>query len=254
MTRHEKPLFGDDLPLNIWLSVWRAFSRYFRYEVSGLEHLDGPASLIAGYHGRMAAWDSCMLSAALADRLGYMPHGIFHGTFGKVSALRWFVEGIGCVFGDDERLAEVVARGEHIITVPGGTREAYRPFWHNHTVNWGQRTGYLRLAIRHRLPVVPVAASGVDWAYVGLNDGYRLGKRVGMPGHLPLWLGLGPLGPAPLSPPFPVKVRQIVGPPIWATADGSVDINDRGALLRLHADVVSSVQSLLDRARRRGAA
>ena len=29
-------------------------------------------------------------------------------------------------------------------------------------VDWGERTGYLRLALRHRLAIIPVAAAGVD--------------------------------------------------------------------------------------------
>ena len=80
--------------------------------------------------------------------------------------------------------------------------------------------GYLRLAIKHRLPIVPVAASGVDDVFIGLCDGYALGKRVRMPYRLPLWIGAGMTGLWPFSLPFPVKIEQHVGEPITPDARG----------------------------------
>ena len=59
------------VPLRLWLGYWRALQRYHRYTVNGLEHLDGSrAALIVGYHGRPFAYDMCMLTVALYDRLG----------------------------------------------------------------------------------------------------------------------------------------------------------------------------------------
>ncbi len=246
------PATAHGAPLAAWLAYWRLMSRYHRFEVQGFENLTGAgAALVVGYHGRPIAYDLCMLSVMVHDRLGYLPHGIFHGTFGKVPALRWFIEGLGCVFGDGEMVPEVIRRGEHIITVPGGTREAYRSCLQRYRVNWGQRTGYLRMAIKYGLPLIPTAASGVDDAYIGLNDGYRLSKRLGVPLGIPLWLGLGPLGPCPVSLPFPVKISQIVGEPITDTAEGKIDPGDNEALAALHAEVTAKVQGLVDRARRK---
>jgi hypothetical protein len=140
-----------------------------------------------------------------------------------------------------------VAQGEHLLVQPGGTREGCRSFRQRYEVDWGDRVGYLRLALRHRLPIIPIAASGVDDGYIGLNDGYWLGKQVGMPGDLPLWFGIGIVGLWPLSPPFPVKIRQIIGEPIEAQP---IDPDDREAILALHRRVAGAVQTLLDRSNR----
>ena len=244
---------ASGLPLALWLGYWGAAMRYHRYEVHGLSHLAGPrAALVVGYHGRPTAYDMCMLSVAVQRRHGYLPHGIFHSTFRKIPGWRWLIDGMGGIYGDDPRLGAVVARGEHIITVPGGTREAYRSFRQRYQVDWGRRTGYLRFAIKYGLPIIPVGASGIDDVHLGLNDGYRLGKRLGMPAQIPLWLGLGLVGVFPLSLPFPVKIRQLVGPPMPVTAAGGLDPDDREALLEVHQQVVSAVQGLVDRARASG--
>jgi 1-acyl-sn-glycerol-3-phosphate acyltransferase len=237
------------LPLASWLAFWRALRVYHRYEVEGLPILARPGpALVVGYHGRPIAYDLCMLTVTLYERLGYMPHGVIHGAFERQPVLKWLIDGLGFVTGDGEGMAAAVARGELILVQPGGTREGCRSFRHRYQVDWGERVGYLRLALRYGLPIVPVAASGVDDGYIGLNDGYALGKRLGVPHQLPVWLGLGPAGLWPFSPPFPVKVRQVVGEPIDLTAGGPVDPGDRPALLALHRKVAAAVQALLKRA------
>jgi hypothetical protein len=242
----------SQLPLRLWLGYWRLFQRYHRYTVEGLEHLDGPrAALIVGYHGRPFAYDMCMLTVALHDRLGYLPHGIVHRGMKDIPLLRWLIDELGFLTGDGDDIARAVARGEHIQTAPGGAREGCRGLRDRYRVSWGERVGYLRLALRHNLSIVPVAAAGADDAYLGLNDADWLGRRLGLPRDwtwLP-WLGFGPLGPYPLSLPFPVRMRQLVGAPIDPRGDGDIALDDRPGLLRLHDRVQRAVQDLLDRAR-----
>jgi len=240
------------IPLRLWLGYWRLLRRYHRYSVEGLEHLDGPGSaLVVGYHGRPFAYDMCMLTVTLYERLGYLPHGFVHRGMRKMPVLRWMVDGLGFLTDDDGDVARAVARGEHIVVTPGGAREGCRSFRRRYRVQWGNGVGYVRLALRYGLSIVPVAAAGADGAYIGLNDAEPLGRRLGLPPDwtwLP-WLGLGPLGPYPLSPPFPVRMRQLVGEPIDPRRYGEIRLDDRAALLRIHADVQRAVQALLDRAR-----
>jgi 1-acyl-sn-glycerol-3-phosphate acyltransferase len=246
------------LPLQLWLAYWRAKQRYHRYRVDGLEHLDTRrALLIVGYHGRPLAYDMCMLTVAVYDRLGYLPHGIVNRSVQQIAPLRWLTEGLGFVTGDDDSLGAAVGRGEHIVVTPGGPREAARSFRSNYRVDWGDHTGYLRLAFKYKLPIVPVATAGADGTYIGLTDAYAIGERLGLPhdwAWLP-WVGVGPLGIFPFSPPFPARMHQIIGAPIIPWGRGGPDPGNRGALRRLHEQVTGRVQDLLDEAlKRRGAA
>jgi 1-acyl-sn-glycerol-3-phosphate acyltransferase len=237
------------LPLRAWLTIWGALRWYHRYTVEGLENiLDSPPALIVGYHGRPMAFDMCMLTVELYERLGYLPHGVTNGSVDAIPALKWFSDGLGFFSGDSDEIDRVIARGEHLILTPGAALEGSRSFRQRYKVNWGQHVGYLRLALRHGLRIIPVAAAGSDDAYIGLNDGYALGRRIGLPRGWALWFGLGPLGLFPFSPPFPVRFHQLVGEPIDLGAGERIDPNDRAALLRLHEKVTSTVQKLLDRA------
>ncbi|QSQ12164.1 lysophospholipid acyltransferase family protein [Myxococcus landrumensis] len=241
---------ASGLPLAAWLSFFGLLRRYHRYEVVNLEPLLRPgAKLIVGYHGRPLAVDLCMLTVTLHEQLGYLPHGVAHGAFDHLPGMRAVADGLGFVTGDDPRLEAAVARGEHVLVQPGGTREGCRSFRHRYEVSWGERLGYLRLAIRHGLPIVPVAGRGMDDAYLGLNDGYALGRRVGMPARLPLWLGVGATGVWPFSLPFPVRMTQWVGEPLTRHLAPGFDVGDREAMLEAHREVAGAVQALLDRAR-----
>jgi 1-acyl-sn-glycerol-3-phosphate acyltransferase len=243
----------EPLPLRVWVAFWRAAQCYFRYRVEGLDRLVGaPPSLIVGYHGRPVAWDPSMLTVALYDRLGYLPHGFLHRGVDAIPPLRWFSDGMGFVTRDDPRLAAAVARGEHLIVTPGGANEGCRSFRHNYHVDWDSRVGYVRLAAKYGLPIVPVAASGVDDAYFGLTDADAIGRRIGLPRDWTWtpWLALGPLGIFPFSPPFPVRIHQLIGRPIPVTG---IEPDDGAALLSIHHRVRDAMQRLMNRARQRAA-
>jgi hypothetical protein len=238
--------------LKFWLAAWRGMIRWHRYEAHGLGNLDGPAALVAGYHGRPAAWDMCMLTVRMYERYGYMPHAIFHAGLMKPRPVRWLLEGIGGVAGDDGSLAQAVARGEHVLVTPGGPLEGTRSWRDKYRVNWGTRTGYVRLAARYRMPIVPVGASGVDDTFIALNNGYETSKRLGIDPNFPAWIGVGPFGLSPFSMPWPVKIRSVVGVPIPDTAEREIDPRDKDALAEIHGKVTAAVQACIDRARALG--
>lgn len=236
--------------LRRWLKTWDALALWTRYEVHGAEHLIGPrARLVVGYHGRPIAHDLCMLQNALYRHLGYLPHPVMHAAFGENGTAAQIMDELGFVTGDDDTLAQAIARDEHVFVTPGGTREGCRPVWRRYRVEWGRRTGYLKLALKYGLDIVPVASAGADDLFVGLNDGYQWGKRLGVPAGMPAWLGFGLVGMWPLAVPLPAKIRTLVGPPIRLAELGPVDPSDRDALLGLHARVTTTMQALIDQAR-----
>ncbi len=235
--------------LRRWLRWGKLLALYHQYETSGLEHLDGPeAKLIIGYHGRPVAWDLIILGNVLYHRLGYLPHSVVHGGFRAHPVGEAIVRDCGFVTGDEEMLQAVVDKGEHIIVLPGGTREANRHHSKNYTVNWGKRTGFIRLALKYGMQMVPVVCAGVDEPYKGLNNGYELTKKLKVPYDLPAWLGMGPLGPFPISPGWPVKFTQRVGAPIDLRGRG-LEHADRDALAAVSLDIQAQVQRLLDETR-----
>jgi 1-acyl-sn-glycerol-3-phosphate acyltransferase len=223
---------------------------YFRYELVGLEHLPRDRScLIALYHGTGIPMDLWCLAPRLADELDEFPLVFVLRTLERAPFFGHALRDLGCLFGepDDDAMRDLVARKRHVIVCPGGMREGTRPFWKRYTVDWNEHTGYLRLAARFGLPVIPAAAHGVDDVYVGLNHGERASRRVLGHGAMPLYVALGLGGLWPVALPFPARIRQFLGQPI----DVRHALDSEAALADVHARVVREVQSLLDQPRAR---
>jgi hypothetical protein len=146
-----------------------------------------------------------------------------------------------------------IRRGEHVVVTPGGGHEAFRSYERRYQVDWGDHRGYVRLAWKHRLPIVPVAAAGTDDAYIGVVDADILRRRFGITAGRSwgTWLGVGPLGPYPFSPPFPVRLRQVIGRPIdpWSHEPARRDADDDEDFVRdVDRRVRAAVQAMLDAA------
>lgn len=234
-----------------WYAYWNAMRRYHRFEVYGLENIDRcKSSMIVGYHGRGAAHDMIMLTALLRERSNANIRAIIHNAVPKLPVFKWLPEGLGYLTDDGPSMQALIARNESLMVTPGGSREGTRSFRDRYRVSWGNRMGYLRIALRYHLPIIPTAGAGVDDTFIGLNDGYQLGKRLHIPGNLPIWFAFGATGPWPFTAPFPVKINCIVGKPINLEADGPVDPNDEAALQKLHQRIMQTVQDQLDEARR----
>lgn len=233
-----------------WNGYWDAMKYWHRFEVRGLSHLDKVRScLFIGYHGRAVAHDMILLQRLLDRRDGNSPKAVIHKSLREIPVLDWLVDGLEYVTEDGEEMRRLFERGESLMVTPGGPLEGCRSFRDRYRVRWGDRFGYLKLALKYDLPIVPTAGTGVDDTYVGLNDGYAWGKRLELPMGLPAWVAFGPNGLWPFTLPFPSKIVCHIGEPIDLKADGPVDRHDKAKLAELHRKVAGAVQKLLDDAR-----
>jgi 1-acyl-sn-glycerol-3-phosphate acyltransferase len=168
------------------------FERYWRIELSGMEHVptSGPGLIVANHSGAVPA-DAFMLATALA--LHHPEQRCLRVLFDK------FVDDLPFIGDLYRRLGAVTAslanaelllgRGELVGLFPEGIagveklcteRYRLRPF----------KTGTARMSIRTGSPVVPVAIVGAEEAYPVIARLYRAGRVVGLP-----WIPVTPLFP-----------------------------------------------------------
>jgi 1-acyl-sn-glycerol-3-phosphate acyltransferase len=239
-----------DFYLRLWDRTFALAERWFRYECQGFEHLTsaGRSCLLVAYHGMPVPWDVFIMARHIVARFGYFPHAVWLKTWHYLPFFRSMVPALGGVYGPPsvEHMRGIKERGEHFFVAPGGAREGLRPAWRRYQVDWGSRRGYLRMALDHDLPIIPIACDGIDRCYIGLNDGYRLSKRLFGYGGIPLWLAIGLGGLFPLALPFPIKLRQRIGPPIDLAPLRSVCGSEEELLSKAHILVSGAVQQLLD--------
>jgi 1-acyl-sn-glycerol-3-phosphate acyltransferase len=108
----------------------------------------------------------------------------------------------GAVVGAPETARELMRHNETILVFPGGGREIAKFKGEQHTLRWQGRSGFARLSVESKYPVVPVGLVGGDDFYQSLTTrGGRWGrlseglteKLSGRPDMaLPLMRGIGP--------------------------------------------------------------
>jgi 1-acyl-sn-glycerol-3-phosphate acyltransferase len=228
-----------------WIRALKMRQLYHRFEVKGLHVLERPgAALIAGYHGRPFAMDLLMLQVYLLDR-GITCRPVVHDSFASSLIFRHLVEGMKFLVGEGKEMDDAIEAGHKLIVTPGGGRESMRHSGVRYQPDWEGRLGFVRTALRKRLPIIPAAGSGVDDQYISVVDGYKLARALKLPRKMMLFFGFGPLGPFPFSPPFPVKMTLHLGEAIAPEGDPESEFDCKAILSR----VVSAVEGLLDRAR-----
>jgi 1-acyl-sn-glycerol-3-phosphate acyltransferase len=144
---------------------------------------------------------------------------------------------------------------QDLLVMPGGDRDVWRPYKERYKVKFAGRKGYARLALKTRVPIVPVANAGAHETLRVLTDGEPIARFLRFPKlfrasifpiHLSIPWGLA-IGPWPHLPP-PTTLRYRIGPPVLPD-DGYPEPGKEPSpeqLAAYDAKVQRAVQALLD--------
>jgi 1-acyl-sn-glycerol-3-phosphate acyltransferase len=209
------------------LPALRAMSeRYFRAEVSGLDHIpaEGPVLLVGNHSGGTMIADSFVFGQAFYDHFGpeRLFHQLAHDMVFRVPGLRTLVQRYGTVPASPDNMRRALERDAALLVYPGGDEESFRPSWQSTDVNFAGRMGFVRLALEHDVPVVPVVALGGQETALFLGRGRRIARALRLDQLARLKVMPPVLGPPfgvtvldfPPRFPLPAKIRIRVMPPI----------------------------------------
>jgi 1-acyl-sn-glycerol-3-phosphate acyltransferase len=253
--QYDPELVKDTLPF-----VKKLFgpNRYFGVDVQGWGHVPAaPVMVVSNHSGGTSIPDVWGFMAAWYQNFGvHRPlHPMAHEIILSTQATGEFFARRGVLRGSrDVARAVLTTWRRDLMVMPGGDVDTWRPYSERYQVRFGGRTGYARLALEARVPIVPVAHAGAHETLIVLSDGRRLAHALHLPEiarasiwpvHLSLPWGLA-VGPWPHIP-TPALFRYRIGPAILPPADLAPDEVPSEAAVRDHdAQVRSSVQSMLD--------
>jgi 1-acyl-sn-glycerol-3-phosphate acyltransferase len=191
------------------LPALRATSRlYFRADVSGLEHIpeEGPVLLVGNHSGGTLIADTFVFAQEFYDRFGSRRrfHQLAHDLVFKTPGIRALVERYGTVPASPQNMERALNRRAALLVYPGGDHETYRPTWESDRIDFAGRAGFVRLAAKHDVPIVPVVAIGGQETGLFLGQGRRLASAL----QLDRLLRLKVL-PAVLGPPFGTTILDL---------------------------------------------
>lgn len=219
--------FGLDVELRELVTPAFRFlhERYWRVDVSGVEHLpaEGPVLLVANHSGALP-FDGAMIVTAVDLRRTRVVRFLYDRFVEAVSPLDTFYRKMGGVTASRENAQALLRMGAAVLLFPEGISGVAKPFSERYRLR-PFSAGFARLAMQLDVPVVPVAVVGAEEIYPLVGRAEGLGKAIGMP-YLPItpfFPLLGLLGALPL----PTKWFIRFGRPLRLAAGG-----DEGDYLR----------------------
>jgi 1-acyl-sn-glycerol-3-phosphate acyltransferase len=159
--------------------LWLAASLYFRGEVRGLGNIpeEGPVLLVGNHSGGNLTPDTHVFTLAFSAYFGVerrfyqLAHNLVLSMPG-LGMLRKY----GTVAASPDNARKALASGAALLVYPGGDYEVHRPIWEGNKVDFDGRKGFIRLALEHDVPMVPVVSIGGQETSLFLSRGEHLAK------------------------------------------------------------------------------
>jgi 1-acyl-sn-glycerol-3-phosphate acyltransferase len=206
-----------------WLDAWdpayirttlpalRAMSKvYFRAEVRGLSNIpaEGPILLVGNHSGGTLIADTFVFAQGFYDHFGPLRrfHQLAHDLVFKLPGARASLSRYGTVPASPENMRRALERDAALLVYPGGDHETYRPSWESSKIDLAGRTGFVKLALEHRVPIVPVVAIGGQETALFLGQGRDIAKLLRLDRLLRV-----KVFPAQVAPPFGLTIMDLPG-------------------------------------------
>ncbi|HEV2062588.1 MAG TPA: lysophospholipid acyltransferase family protein [Solirubrobacteraceae bacterium] len=199
---------------------------YFRPKVRGLENIpdDGPVLLVGNHSGGTLIADTFVFAYAFYKHFGPERrfHQLVHDVAINLPMLARGVRKYGGVAANHDNAEQALAKGAALLVYPGGDWETYRPTWRQAEIDFAGRRGFLRLARKMEVPIVPVVSIGGQETALFVTRGQRLARATRfdrltrikvMPVQLAPPFGVTMLD-LPTRIPLPAQITIQVLPPI----------------------------------------
>jgi 1-acyl-sn-glycerol-3-phosphate acyltransferase len=193
------------------------YRHYFTVEVRGIEHVPsrGRAMLVGNHSGGIAI-DGAMVIASLflEKQPPRLVQTMADKFINRVPFMSMWSNRTGNFTGLPENAQHLLEDDRLVMVFPEGARGTAKLYHERYSlVNFG--TGFVRLALKSKAPIVPFAFLGGGDAVPTVANSYGLGRLFGAP-YMPITPYLLPL-------PLPVRLSIEYGEPIVLEGTGNED-------------------------------
>ncbi len=230
---------------------------YFRTEVEGIEHLprEGPVMAVSHHSGGPMLPDCWMMLSYYWSHFGFERPGycLVHDVAFRAPLFGSLISKLGALRASPANAEKVFDRGGLLLVFPGGELDCYRSFARRNTVDVFGRKGFVRLAMRRGVPIVPVVNVGGHETSFIVFSGRRIARWTGIerltrvktvPLNVGLPWGVWPTGFVPFLP-LPAKLSYKVGKPFYFRPDAGLH-EDEDAVDRAYLAVQNAMQDMVD--------
>ena len=253
----------DDTFMDRQKYLWNPLMDYwFRMEIEGWEHLPEPPVLLIGIHsGAPFVWDAWTVGIQWWRRFGTdRPlHGTAHDALMAAPLIGSYFRKMGVLPAAPDSIASALEAGHDVALWPGGEIDSLRPWTDRDEAVLAGRQGFIRMAIRAGVAIVPIATVGGPDSMPVLARGQRLAKALQLDKVARLKMfPISIQAPWGISPailpelPLPTKIRTAFQPPVRLSRDPA-KAKDDDYVERKYDEVQQSIQDGMDTLARRRA-
>ena len=233
---------------------------WFRMEVEGWERLPPPPALLVGVHsGAPFVWDAWTVGFQWWRHFGEerILHGTAHDMLMAAPGVGGYFRKMGVLPAAADSMTGALAAGRDVALWPGGERDSLRTWSKRDEAVLAGRKGFIKLAIRSGVPIVPIATVGGPDSMPVLWQGRKLAQilqldRVANLKLFPIALS-APWGISPaILPeiPLPTKIRTAFQEPV-RFAVSPARAKDDAYVDKKYEEVRASIQKGMDTLARR---
>lgn len=244
------------------------YKYYFRCEVKGWENVPKENALFVGNHNGLITFEVLMLFYAWWAQFGPAKRalGLAHAIAVDNPLFKWLIPKLGGIPARPDIAEEALNHGYSLLVFPGGEKEAFRSYRERKVVDFYQRKGFIRLALKTGRPIVPIACVGGQESYIILHRGEEIAEALGLKKKLRLhglpvtfrslfflwclasgfvffvpWI-LVPGAFASIFVPLPVKMTFEILPPIDVSSMVDPNLSEDENQQRIYNHVLSMIQ------------
>lgn len=251
-----KPFQRDPALVEQLLPLIDAINLYFGTEIRGWENLpeDGPVLIVGNHSGGAETSDVAPLLARwVRDRGSQAPlYMLGYDLLFTYPIIGPLLRRLGVVPASQATARRALKRGAAVVVFPGGDYEVFRPWRERNRIEFGGRTGFVELALRMQVPVVPMTIHGAHQSTFALTRGRRLARAAGLQRlHIKVFPFIWniPLGLTPAFVPsvqLPSKVTVQFGTPLDWSRYGPEKAKDPEVVHRCYIELTGIMQRTLD--------
>jgi 1-acyl-sn-glycerol-3-phosphate acyltransferase len=195
------------------------YDHWFRVEWEGLEKIptDGGALLVAN-HAAAIPSDAPVIMHGIETELERPVYGLADELFKKVPVVGTLWSRCGGVLAHPDNAYRLLREQQQLVLVfPEGSKGPAKTFDERYQLRRFGRAGFVQIAMRAGVPVVPIAVVGAEESMPTLANVAPLAKALKLP-YAPItanMLAFGPvLGPLGALVHFPAKIKLRVLDPV----------------------------------------
>lgn len=220
-----------------------------------------PVLFVGAHNGGLASPDLHLFMVDWFRRFGVdcPAYGLMHPKMWTVfPTVAQMATRMGAVQAHPRMAIAAFQKGASVLVYPGGAQDVFRPHRQRHRIFFNERRGFIKLALRQGVPIVPLISTGAHDTLWVLDNCYEQAKRLhemGMPWLFnidpevfPIYIGWPwglTFGPVP-NIPWPSKIRLRVCPPIRFERYGRESIKDHHYVDQCYQTVHTHMQTQLD--------